>query len=151
MNVSKNASKNASVEVIENTVVGELVDESTETIIEAESAAMVAGAEAAVIADELVLDAPLESSAELLGQVEGQIAENETFAVAVVQQIASKAALGRTIWDRELLKVQGDGTKLVRKDLIAMLIAEAGCTKTGAATYYQNMKNKAGLVNHKTA
>ena len=33
-----------------------------------------------------------------------------------------------------------------RKDIIASMIADAGLTKAGAATYLQNFKNKAGLV-----
>ena len=33
-----------------------------------------------------------------------------------------------------------------RKDIINRMIAEAGLTKAGAATYLQNFKSKAGLV-----
>ncbi len=73
-----------------------------------------------------------------------QIEEN-TAVVAAVEHHVSKAELGRTIFNEELAK----GT-LVRKDVIKRLVSEAGLTAKGAATYYQNMKNKAGLVVHKT-
>jgi hypothetical protein len=36
-----------------------------------------------------------------------------------------------------------------RKDIIARLMSECGLTQNGAATYLQNMKTKAGLVNKK--
>lgn len=91
------------------------------------------------------------NSAEVLGAVEQQINTNVQVAAAVAVVVESKAAKGRAIWDRELAKVDGDGTKLVRKDIINMLKTEAGLTQAGAATYYQKMKEKAGLVNHKTA
>lgn len=36
-----------------------------------------------------------------------------------------------------------------RKDIIARLVKEAGLTMNGAATYLQNMKTKAGIVQKK--
>lgn len=36
-----------------------------------------------------------------------------------------------------------------RKDIIARMMKEAGLTQNGAATYLQNFKTKAGLVNKK--
>lgn len=36
-----------------------------------------------------------------------------------------------------------------RKDIINRLVSECGLTVNGAATYLQNMKKKAGLVNSK--
>lgn len=36
-----------------------------------------------------------------------------------------------------------------RKDIIARLMKEANLTQNGAATYLQNMKKKAGLVDSK--
>ncbi|RWZ83495.1 MAG: hypothetical protein EO766_17655 [Hydrotalea sp. AMD] len=89
------------------------------------------------------------NAAVVLGAVNSQITQNVAVAAAVAVQVESKAAKGRAIWDRELAKVGGDGTKLVRKDIINLLKSEAGLTQAGAATYYQKMKEKAGLVNHR--
>lgn len=36
-----------------------------------------------------------------------------------------------------------------RKDIINRMVTEAGLTQAGAATYLQNFKDKAGLVNKK--
>ena len=58
------------------------------------------------------------------------------------EPVISKAAMGREIFDAELATGQ-----LIRKNVINRLMKEAGLTKAGAATYFQNMKKKAGLVN----
>ena len=52
----------------------------------------------------------------------------------------TKAELGRAIFAEELQN------GLVRKVTIGRLMNEALLTKAGAATYFQNMKKKAGLV-----
>ncbi len=93
----------------------------------------------------LVIEQPvvLQSVAEVLEQVTEQVEENTTV-VATVETKLTKADIGRTIFNEELEK------GLVRKTVINRLINEALLTKNGAATYFQNMKNKAGLVNHKT-
>lgn len=59
----------------------------------------------------------------------------------------SKAELSRQILDREYAKA----TPLPRKDLIALLISEAGCTKAGAGTYLQKYRDDHGWVVHKAA
>lgn len=55
----------------------------------------------------------------------------------------TKADVGRSIFEEELKN------GLVRKTTIDRLMKEALLTKAGAATYFQNMKKKAGLVNSK--
>lgn len=77
--------------------------------------------------------------AEVLAAAQTQLVET----VEVVAKV-TKADTGRTIFNEEL----ATGT-LVRKNVIDRLMKEAGLTKAGAATYFQNMKNKAGLVVHK--
>lgn len=54
----------------------------------------------------------------------------------------SKAELARTIYSEEEAK-----GPLVRKDVIARFVAEAGCTKAQAQTYYQTIRKSKGLVN----
>ena len=80
--------------------------------------------------------------ADVLAATGEQLTENTNVA-ATVEHKVTKADIGRTIFAEELAKGSA------RKDIIARLVAEAGLTKNGAATYLQNMKNKAGLVNHK--
>ncbi len=81
--------------------------------------------------------------AEVLAETNVQVAENTEVQTEVVAKVV-KAEVGRTIFAEELAK----GT-LVRKNVINRLVSEAGLTAKGAATYFQNMKNKAGLVVHK--
>lgn len=90
-------------------------------------------------------------SAAILGAVDGQITDNTNVAVAVAVVVESKASKARKVWDREVAANGGDASKLVRKDIIKMLKAECELTDAGAATYYQKMKEAAGLVNHKPA
>ena len=90
-------------------------------------------------------NAVVAATPEVLGTVENTIESNDQVAAAVAVVVESKASIGRRIFAKELAKEGG----LVRKDVIARLVAEAGLTPKGAATYYQNNKNKAGLVNHK--
>ncbi|RWZ84371.1 MAG: hypothetical protein EO766_17275 [Hydrotalea sp. AMD] len=59
----------------------------------------------------------------------------------------TKADVGRTIWDEEMVKMNMGCP--VRSITISRLMTEAGLTKAGAATYYQNMKKKSGFVNSK--
>ncbi len=91
----------------------------------------------------------IDNTATVLLAVDEQIEKNEQFAVAVIAKAENKAAKGREIWDRVMKNNEGDFSKMVRKDMIALLMSEAGCTKTGAATYYQKMKEAGGYVNHK--
>lgn len=90
-------------------------------------------------------------SAAILGAVDGQITDNTNVAVAVAVVVESKASKARKVWDREVAANGGDASKLVRKDIIKMLKTECELTDAGAATYYQKMKEAAGLVNHKPA
>ena len=53
----------------------------------------------------------------------------------------TKAELARSVFDN-----RGDKT---RKVIINELISVAGLSKNGAATYLQNLKRKAGLINSK--
>lgn len=62
-------------------------------------------------------------------------------ATAEVKAI-SKAELARTIYTEEEAK-----GPLVRKDVIARFVAEAGCSKAQAQTYYQTIRKAKGLVN----
>lgn len=80
--------------------------------------------------------------APVVAATEEQLAVNETV-VATVEHKVTKADLARAIYAEET----GKGT--TRKDVIARMIVEAGLTKAGAGTYYQNFRNKAGLVIHK--
>lgn len=78
--------------------------------------------------------------ATVLAEATVQLAETATV-VATTEHKLTKADTGRTIFNEEL----ATGT-LVRKTTIDRLMKEAGLTKAGAATYFQNMKKKAGLV-----
>lgn len=59
----------------------------------------------------------------------------------------TKAAKAREIWNEEVTKLKGQCP--VRSTTISRFQTEAGLTKAGAATYYQNYKKKAGFVNSK--
>lgn len=66
----------------------------------------------------------------------------------------SKMSLAAAIFKAHLDAAGGDGTKLSRKTILAQFQLEpeaggAGCTKNGANTYYNTLRDKAGLVNHK--
>lgn len=89
--------------------------------------------------DELKFLGLVKYTADLLNTVDATIQTN-----AVVSDV-KKADIGRAIWAEEIAK----GGVPVRGHTIKRLMIEAGLTKNGAATYYQNMKKKAGLVNSK--
>lgn len=82
-----------------------------------------------------------------------QIADDASAAVgaavvAVKQEGAvSKMTLAKAIFQAEFDAKGAAG--LVRKDILKRFIAEAGCTTAGANTYYNTIRDKAGLVNHK--
>lgn len=59
----------------------------------------------------------------------------------------SKAALAKSVFDEETCKA-GGVLKLVRKNVLQRFMAEVGLTKAGANTYYQNLRDKAGVVDH---
>lgn len=71
-----------------------------------------------------------------------------TNATNTVVAPVTKADKGRTVFNSFLAdgKLTAD-----RKVVIAKLVSDAGLTAKGAATYYQNMKKKAGLVVAKVA
>lgn len=58
----------------------------------------------------------------------------------------SKSQLAQAIFQQELDEKGAAG--LVRKDIIARFMTEAGLTKPGANTYYQNIRDKHHLVKH---
>lgn len=66
--------------------------------------------------------------------------EKATGHTEVTHVKGSKAALAQAIFDE-------DARKKPRKEVIARMISETGLTQSGASTYYQNMKGKAGMVN----
>jgi hypothetical protein len=91
----------------------------------------------------MVIEQPvvIPSVEDVLNQVTEQLTTS-TEVVATVETKLTKADIGRTIFNEEL------PNGLVRKTVIGRLIKEAQLTKAGAATYFQNMKKKAGLVKH---
>ena len=82
-----------------------------------------------------------------------QIADDASAAVGIAvttvkaEGTVSKMTLAKAIFKSEF-DVKG-ATGLVRKDILKRFIAEAGCTIAGANTYYNTIRDKAGLVNHK--
>lgn len=75
-------------------------------------------------------------------------ATNVAPAAAPIIVAPTKADKGRTVFNGFLV----DGKLTAeRKVVIKALQSEAGLTEKGAATYYQNMKKKAGLVVAKVA
>ena len=72
---------------------------------------------------------------------------NATAAVAIAAAAApSKADKARQIFNESYANPAAIPQ---RKDIIARMVNEAGLTKAGAATYLQNFKSKAGLVQKK--
>ncbi len=75
-------------------------------------------------------------------------ASKKTAAKKVVSKVAApantKSLENETKSKRELAQVIFDKhfQQLARKDILVMLIADAGLTKAGANTYFQNMKKK---------
>lgn len=74
---------------------------------------------------------------------------NTAQAAAVVTTTVSKSKLAQAIFDAELAKQTETGVAMVRKDVIKRFIDEAGLSKAGANTYYQNIREKRGLVTKK--
>jgi hypothetical protein len=67
------------------------------------------------------------------------------FIPAIKHKAPSKAALSRAILDVEFALTPVKP----RKELIALLVAGAGLTDSGAATYLQQYRDRKGFVNHK--
>lgn len=80
--------------------------------------------------------------------VKSAIETTET--VAVVAAVVSKASLARLIWDEELAKQTATGAAMSRKAVVDRFVKEAGLTIAGARTYFQNNRDKAGLVVKRT-
>jgi hypothetical protein len=78
---------------------------------------------------------------EVLAIVEGAIVATEV-ALEVVK--VNKALIAKSIFEEELAKGE-----LVRKDVLVRFLAEAGLSKAGANTYYQNFRKTNGLVHAK--
>lgn len=71
------------------------------------------------------------------------IEAQKSIQVVVQTQPLTKADKGRTVFNSYLKDGQ---LTAARKEVIMALRTQAGLTEKGAATYYQNMKKKAGLV-----
>ena len=104
----------------------------------------------------LVTDTPesgeVITPAAVLAKVDDAIDTVQTAqAAAVTNTGVSKSKLAQAIFAEELAKQTSTGVPMVRKDVIARFIAEAGLSKAGANTYYQNIRDKNGLVQHKAA
>lgn len=82
-----------------------------------------------------------QTTEEVLAIVEGAIVATEV-ALEVVK--VNKVSIALDIFNEELAKGE-----LVRKNVLARFIEEAGLSKAGSNTYYQNFRTKAGLVHHK--
>jgi len=82
-------------------------------------------------------------TAAVLQIVDGAV---DAVVVAKAEGAPSKMALAKAIFAGELTTKGVAG--LVRKDILARFIAEAGCTKAGANTYYNIVRNNNGLVVH---
>ena len=74
--------------------------------------------------------------------VQVEVAPTVTTTSAVMSTAPTKADKARAIFKECYAMPQVPQ----RKDIINRMVAEAGLTKAGAATYLQNMKTKAGLV-----
>ncbi len=81
----------------------------------------------------------------LIKEIDQQVVENKQ--TVVLTETTTKASLGRSIWNDEVSKQNGQAP--IRATTIKRLMLEAGLTQAGAATYFQNMKKKAGFVNSK--
>lgn len=74
-------------------------------------------------------------------------ATSTALVVAKAEGAPSKMSLAKAIFDAELAAKGVAG--LSRKDILKRFVEEAGCTRAGANTYYNTVRDKAGLVNHK--
>ena len=68
---------------------------------------------------------------------------------AVAATVITKADKARAVFAD--CYPDGKTTTVQRKDIINRMVAEAGLTKAGAATYLQNFKDKAGITVKKPA
>ncbi len=66
-----------------------------------------------------------------------------------VENKESKSKIAQAIFADALDKQTATGVPMVRKDIITLFIAVAGLSKPGANTYYQNIREKNGLVTKK--
>lgn len=80
-------------------------------------------------------------SREIIDQIDETIKVNR---VVINQEVkVTKSSLAKVIFEEEM-KVG-----LVRKTVLGRFMNEAGLTVAGANTYYNNLRDKHGLVNHK--
>ena len=61
----------------------------------------------------------------------------------------SKSKLAQAIFDAHLAEQVKTGVPMSRKAVIGLFMAQAGLTKNGANTYYQNIRTARGLVTAK--
>lgn len=87
------------------------------------------------------------SSTEQVLQIVDDAVDTTTQSVVNTKETASKMFLATAIFNAELKSKGLAG--LVRKDILTRFINEANCTKAGANTYYNTIRDKAGLVKHK--
>lgn len=96
------------------------------------------------------IDASGVSTEQVMATVDAAIDTVQTAqAAAVVVTGSSKSKLAQAIFAEELEKQKTTGVAMVRKDVIKRFIDEAGLTKSGANTYYQNIRERNGLVTKK--
>lgn len=67
-------------------------------------------------------------------------------AIAVTATGTSKSKMAQAIFAEALAEQTKTGVAMVRKNVIARFMTEAGLSKHGANTYYQNIRDKHGLV-----
>lgn len=97
------------------------------------------------------------STEEVTTTVQAAIVATDTASATTAAEkevVLSKMHYARIIFKAHLDAVDGDGSKLVRKDIMAQFqqpIEQGGasCKKAGANTYYQNLRDEFGLVTHK--
>lgn len=68
---------------------------------------------------------------------------------AAAGTVVNKASIARTVFAEAY--PDGKTTSLQRKEIINQMVAKAGLTPAGAATYLQNFKKAAGIVQPRAA
>lgn len=56
--------------------------------------------------------------------------------------IVNKAEIARTVYDEQEALAKAGKRDMIRKDVVALLMQQAGLSKAGAQTYYQTIKKK---------
>jgi len=83
----------------------------------------------------------LRTTTNTIKQIDNQIKTNN---IVINQEVKiTKSSIAKNIFEEELV------VGLVRKTVLSRFMSEAGLTAAGANTYYNNLRDKHGLVNHK--